>query len=102
MLTNEKVTVFRYSSESEEYEPVGTFDAWVFAKRAISGSTKGDENADVIHIRIRKDAIDGIKVGDFVYIGNLNGVLTDMSECRKVVRVTNNRYGTVPHWHLEV
>lgn len=102
MLTNEKVTVFRYSSESEEYEPIGTFDAWVFAKRATSGSTKGDENADVIHIRIRKDAVESIKVDDFVHIVNLDEEITDMSECRKVVRVTNNKYGTVPHWHLEV
>lgn len=102
MLTNEKVSLFRYSTKSEQYDPIGTFDAWVFAKKAISGSTKGDENADVIHIRIRKDVIEDIKVGDFVRIGNPNTETADMSECRKVVRVTNNKYGTVPHWHLEV
>jgi len=102
MITNQKITLFRYSSETEDYKSLGTLDAWVFEKKAISGSIKGDENADVIHIRIHKDAVDGIKVGDFVYVGNLDEEITDMSECRKVVRVTNNKYGTVPHWHLEV
>jgi hypothetical protein len=102
MLTNEKVTLFRYSPDMDDYEPVGTVDAWVFAKKAITGSVNGDENSDVIHIRIPYDAVDDIKVGDFVRIGNPGTDPDDMSDCRKIVRVSNNRFGTVPHLHLEV
>lgn len=102
MITNKKIVLFRLSPETEEYESFATSDAWVFEKKAIAGSTKGDENTDVIHIRVRKDAVDGVKVGDYVHIGNLDIEPSNMSECRKVVRVTNNQYGTIPHWHLEV
>lgn len=102
MIVNENIILLRYSGDTEQYETVGTFEAWVFEKKAITNNTKGDENTDVIHVRIRKDAVDCVKVGDFVYIGNLNKGTPDMSECRKVMRVTNNKYGTIPHWHLEV
>ncbi len=103
MLTNDKVSILRYDKSSDDYVLAVTCDAWVFRKNGISGSTKGDENADVVHIRVRKEAVDGtVKVGDFVYVGAYDGKSPDLAECHKVTKVSNNKFGTVPHWHIEV
>jgi len=102
MLTNDKVFFLRYSGETEKYEPIGACDAWVFHKNAISDSVKGVENADVVHIRIRKENIASIKKGDYVFVGETEGKMPDIADCQKVTRVSNNKFGTVPHWHIEV
>ena len=101
MLTNAKISLLRYSADTDEYVNIGTFNAWAFEKKAISNSVNGDENTDVIHIRINLSDIDSIKVGDFVCIGEKVST-TDMAECRKVIRVTRNYYGSNKHWHIEV
>ncbi len=101
MIINNPVTLLRHSQTAEQYEVIGTCDAWVFCKRAISGNANGDKNADVYHIRVRKEDIERVKVGDFVYIGDLEGKEPNLADCRKVTRVSRNSFGTVPHWHIE-
>ena len=102
MITNNTVTILRYSKSAEKYQTIGVCDAWVFLKRAISSDTNGDKNADVYHIRIRKEDVEKVKVGDFIYIGDLEGKEPNLADCRKVTAVSNNNFGTVPHWHIEV
>lgn len=101
MLTNDKVFFLRYIEETEKYEPVGACDAWVFCKDGILGSAKGNENADVVHIRIRKEDVASVKKGDYVFVGNTKNT-PNIEDCRKVTRVSDNKFGTVPHWHVEV
>ncbi len=100
MLTNDKVSILHYVKG--DYVLAAACDAWVFRKDGISGSTKGDENADVIHIRVRKEDVDSVKVGDFIFVGETDGEKLDLTNCRKVTKVSNNKFGTVPHWHMEV
>lgn len=102
MLTNDKISILRYDKPSGNYVLAVTCDGWVFCKAGISGSSKGDENADVVHIRVRKEDVDSVKVGDFVFVGDYDGELPELTECHKVMKVSNNKFGTVPHWHIEV
>lgn len=102
MLTNNKVSVLRCDNSLGEYAVVGSGEGWVFCKSGISGSTKGDENADIVHIRIRKEDVEAVKVGDLVFVGKPEGEKPELAKCRKVTRVANNQFGTVPHWHIEV
>ena len=101
MLTNARVSLLRYSTDTDDYISIGTFNAWVFEKKAISNSVNGDENADVIHVRINLSDIDNVSVGDYVFIGEKPNIV-NLSECRKVTRVAKNNYGTAKHWHIEV
>lgn len=102
MITNNIVTLLRYSQTTEKYEIVGACDAWVFCERATSGNANGDKNADIYHVRVRKEDIEHVKVGDFVYVGDLEGKEPNLADCRKVTAASNNNFGTVPHWHIEV
>ena len=102
MIVNETVTVLRFSKEEEKHILAGTSAAWVFSKGGIDGGNQGDKNADVIHIRIPKENIEKVRVGDLVYVGEHSGEEYNLAECRKITRVSNNKYGTVPHWHIEV
>ena len=102
MLTNNKVFVLRYDSSLGKYEVVGSCEGWVFCKSGILGSTKGDENADAVHVRIRQEDVEAVTVGDLVFVGEFSGEKPELAKCRKVTRVANNRFGTVPHWHIEV
>lgn len=102
MITNNKVTLLRYSQSADKYEIICACDAWVFFKRSISDSTTGDKNSDIYHIRVRKEDIERVKVGDLVYIGDIEGEEPNLAECREITAVSNNKFGTVPHWHIEV
>lgn len=102
MITNNTVTILRYSKGAEKYETIGTCEAWSFLKRAISNSINGDKNDDVYHIRIRKENIEEVKVGDFVYVGAFEGKEPNLADCRRITSILNNDFGTIPHWHIEV
>ena len=101
MITNNTVTFFRFSQQTENYKPMGTCKAWVFSKKGISGDTHGDKNTDTVHIRININSIKTVNVGDFVYVGKCNVKEPELTKCRKVTRVSENNFGSVPHWHIE-
>ena len=102
MISNNTVSFFRYSSSNDEYELISSCGAWVFLKKGISGSVKGDANADTLHIRIRRDEIERIETGDFVFVGDFRGEKPPLSECKKITKVSDNNFGSAPHWHIEV
>lgn len=102
MLTNNKVTIVRYVEEKDDYEPILTCSAWVFCKKGLTGTVKGQENADVLHVRIQRAHISSIEKEDLVYVGELKSYEPlDLTKCRKITRITDNNYGSVPHWHIE-
>ena len=102
MLANNKVTIFRYKEEKDDYEPVLTCPAWVFRKNGLSRTVKGEGNADVIHIRIERMHISDLEKGDLVYVGVYDKLRPpSLTECRKITKLTDNNYGSVPHWHIE-
>ena len=103
MLTNNEVTIVRYVEEKDDYEPLLTCSAWVFRKNGLSRTVKGEENTEVIHIRIEREYISDLKKGDLVYVGDYDEFRPpSLSECRKITKLTDNNYGSVPHWHIEV
>ena len=102
MLTNNKVTIVRYVEEKDDYEPILACSAWIFCKKGLTGTVKGEESSDVLHIRIQRANASSIEKGDLVYVGEFKGQnALDLSECKKITRVTDNNYGSVPHWHIE-
>ncbi len=102
MLTNNKVTIIRYVEEKDDYEPIMTCPAWVFCKKGLSATVKGEENADVLHVRIKRTEVQSIEKGDLVYVGDFKRTNPlDLAECRKITRLTDNNYGSIPHWHIE-
>lgn len=102
MLTNNKVTIVRYVDEKDDYGPILTCAAWVFCKKGLTSTVKGEENTDTLHIRIQRAKASSIEKGDLVYVGEFNDQNPlDLSKCRKITRVTDNNYGSVPHWHIE-
>ena len=102
MISNNTASFFHYSPTNDEYEFISSCEAWVFLKKGISGSVKGDANADTLHIRIRRDEIERIETGDFVFVGGFQGEKPPLSECKKITKVTDNNFGSAPHWHIEV
>ena len=102
MLANNKVTIVRYVEEKDDYEPILTCSAWVFCKKGLSSTIKGEENADVFHIRIKRTEAPSIEKGDLVYVGDFKSHKPlNLAECRKITKLTDNNYGSVPHWHIE-
>ncbi len=103
MLTNDVITILRYDEETDVYKPVISCAAWVFRKSANSGTVKGDESADVIHIRIAKECAEHVEKGDLVHFGgkvDVGNII--LADCREITRVTKNHFGSAPHWHLEI
>ncbi len=102
-MTNNQITIIRYSEDNDEYEKIAGCSAWVFLKKGISSSTKGDESSDVMHIRVERRKIQTVKTGDLVYIGHLSkDEDVNLAECKKITRVADNNFGSIPHWHFEV
>ena len=93
MLTNNKVTIIRYMEEKDDYEPILTCPAWVFCKKGLTGTVKGQENADVLHVRIQRAHISNIEKGDLVCVGDFKGNNPlDLTLCRKIARITDNNF----------
>lgn len=101
MLTNEVVTLFAYDREKDDFVKKGTFDAWVRRMRRIRNMRKGTYYCDNFDVRIDRNAVDEINVGDMIYFGILDGESFSVDKCRKIAVISCNNYGRKPHWHLE-
>lgn len=101
MLTNEFVTIFTFDDEKDDYVKKGTFRAWVRRMRRIRNMKKGTYFCDNFDVRIERDAVDEVNVGDLIYFGDMREEEFSLSQCRKIAVVSCNSFGRIPHWHLE-
>ena len=100
MTENGVVTLFRPAKNRDGLLCLGTFSAWVYHEKIIRNDDGGVYRNDYFDIRIKKDYIEDIEIGDLVYFGRAESGCVKTAECCRVASVILNDSGSVPHWHL--
>ena len=100
MSENGVVTVFRPYSGETGILCLGTFPAWVKHEKAIKNDAAGVYQDDRFDVRIKKEHIDDIEVGDLLFFGRAEAGCVKTSECRRIAVVSLNSFGLNQHWHL--
>ena len=100
MLTNSEVTLFRYSEETDKYENIGTFRAWVHRKDRLHRNSAGEVRRDSFAVRVSVQQLAEVRVGDRLCFGRVSGGCAGV-EYDTVSRVRDNRFGMEPHWLME-
>ena len=101
MLLNEVVTIFSFDKEKDDFVKKGSFNAWVRRMKRIRNMKRGTYFCDNFDVRIPKDDIDEINIGDLIYFGVADEKDFSVEKCRKIAVISCNSFGRNPHWHLE-
>ena len=99
MLTNSFVTVFRLNEETDDYEKLGCFSAWVFSKRQNVKTENGERSGSTVHIRISLSSCCTARPDDLIAVGK--DLEFSAADCSKITAVTTNNFGLQPHIHIE-
>ena len=101
MSENEIVTLYSFDKETGDYVRKGAFPAWVRRMSRVRNMRKGTYFCDNFDVRIAKDKVDEVNVGDLIFFGELKNEDFTVTKCRKIAVVSPNLFGLTPHWHLE-
>ncbi len=100
MLENGVVTIFHPDRISGRLICLGTVPARVCKKQILRNDGAGTYSDDRFDIRIEIKHLQKVSPGDLVFFGRAESSCVRKSECRRIESVTENNFGTNPHWHL--
>lgn len=101
MITNSIVTLFCFSKADGKYVNAGCFPAWVHRRHKLKSDKSGVQRNDAFDVRIDSSKISEVCIGDMIFFGGTDSENPDLSVCRRVAAVSDNRFGGKPHWHLK-
>ena len=101
MVTNGVVTLYGYDASVCEYVHNGSYTAWIYHQMRTKTTPDGVVAREVYDVRIPHKVRGGIKSGDLVCFEKSDAQKPDFGKCSRIAAVTENRVGSVRHWHIE-
>ena len=101
MQTNSFVTLFRFDEASGEYTRIGSYAAWVYRQSRTRTDSGGTYTHDVFDVRIPNKIEGGVKTDDLISFEKTSAASPVIEECSRIAAVTENHFGSCPHWHIE-
>ncbi len=101
MLTNSTVTIFRFDPIRGEYKNLGSCAAWVYKQSRTRTDSGGTYSRDIFDVRIPCRPSYAISTDDLICFEQTDREMPDPESCCRIAAVTENRFGSFPHWHIE-
>lgn len=101
MITNSCVTLFRFNENTDEYENIGKYPAWVHKTEYITKDDKGARRHNTFDVRIELCQVADIEPDDMIFFGETHSTRPNITLCNRIASVTQNNFGTCPHWHIK-
>ena len=101
MRVNGVVTLFSPDDEGERFARKGEFPAWIYHKELLRNTEKGVYKRDNFDVRIARECLDKVEIGDMIFFGSLADEEFEVCKCSRISAVSENNVGVNAHWHLQ-